>query len=61
MPCSYKPAKYDLTHHSLLLVQLRKDKYNPKIRKYFVVHGEEDDEVSEEEEKREQQDIGEAT
>jgi hypothetical protein len=34
----------------------RKDRYNKKIHKYYVVYGEEDDELSEDEEKNETRD-----
>ncbi len=40
---------------------LRKDRYNAKLYKYYVVYGEDDESVSEDEEKKEHEEAGEAS
>lgn len=39
----------------------RKDRYNKKIRKYYVIYGEEDDDVSENEETHQHEESGEVS
>ena len=45
----------------LVIVDLRKDRYNAKLRKYYVVYGEEDDDISENEETHLHEESGEVT
>ena len=46
---------------SILPKHPRKDRYNKKLRKYYVVYGEEDDEMSENEEQHQHQESGEVS
>jgi hypothetical protein len=46
---------------SILPEHPRKDRYNQKLRKYYVVYGEEDDDVSENEEQHQHQESGEVS
>ena len=39
----------------------RKDRYNAKLYKYYVVYGEDDESVSEDEERKEHEEVGEAS
>jgi len=39
---------------------LRKDRYNAKLYKYYVVYGEDDESVSEDEETKQHEEVGEA-
>lgn len=39
----------------------RKDRYNQKLRKYYVIYGEEDDDVSENEETHQHEESGEVS
>lgn len=42
-----------------MLKHPRKDRYNPKIRKYYVIYGEEEDDISENEEEHKHEETGE--
>lgn len=44
-----------------LVLLPRKNRYNSKLRKYYVVYGEEDDDISEDEEKHEHEETGEVS
>lgn len=52
--CSYTSVAVPVTNP--LIENSRKDRYNPKLKKYYVVYEEGDEELSEDEERLDQMD-----